>query len=139
MTIDWIREGRDLGAVGAMDAEWEAAATMGPLQLQRCEACGQLRFPNGPVCPACWDADWSWVASAGTGEIWSWVTFHVRYWPERPAEVPYVVACVQLDEGPRVMSNLAGAVSGLAVGARVHAVTGPTFEGETRLIFELDA
>lgn len=76
------------------------------LQVQRCESCGQLRYPPAGRCALCLSADWSWREISGRGELLSYIVVHQRYnaaWAER---VPYNVALVQLDEGPRMFSNV---------------------------------
>ena len=52
-----------------------------------------------------------------------------RYHPDWAARIPYNVVLVQLDDGPRMFSNLVGDASVLAVGARVRAVFAPLDEG----------
>jgi uncharacterized OB-fold protein len=79
------------------------------LRLQRCRACGALRFPAGPVCLQCRSPKADWVPSKGRGRVYSWIV--VRH--PVPAEiyaqdVPYVVALVELDEGVRMPTNVVG-------------------------------
>ncbi|GAB3187250.1 Zn-ribbon domain-containing OB-fold protein [Nesterenkonia suensis] len=50
-----------------------------------------------------------WQAVSGSANLWSWVVVHQRYLPEFENELPYVVAFVQLDEGPFLMSTVVGA------------------------------
>ena len=52
------------------------------LRLQRCADCGEIRFPPGPMCPACHSMRDEWVRMQGTGTIYSWV---VVYPPVLPA------------------------------------------------------
>ena len=87
-------------------APFFAAAKRGELAVQRCTACGLRRFPPREVCSACWSRDVEWVAVPGTGEIYSFYLMHQVYHPGFAGEVPYPVVVVQLDEGPRVTSNL---------------------------------
>lgn len=74
--------------------------------LQRCDKCGQYRYPPAPNCPNCLSFDSTWQPLSGRGTILSWVVFHRQYLPEYPA--PYNVVAVQLAEGPIVISNLIG-------------------------------
>lgn len=84
---------------------WEAAAR-GELTIQRCRACGAHQFYPRPFCLACDSTELVWVTAAGTGTVYSMTTVRIQVSPE--FEPPYVVAIVQLDEGPRVMTNIVG-------------------------------
>ena len=79
----------------------------GQLLLQRCLSCQSFRHPPSPICPMCLSADHEWVASNGRGTVYSFVIVHesLRGWG---FEVPYVVAIVELNEGPHVLSNVMG-------------------------------
>ena len=78
------------------------------LRLQRCEACGKHRFPPSPRCPECLSDATQWVKASGRGKVWSWIRMWQRYFPAFEGELPYNVAYVELDEGPRLMTNLVG-------------------------------
>jgi uncharacterized protein len=73
------------------------------LRLQRCDACGELRVPPGPVCPRCLSPEATWTPLSGEGSVLGWTVFHRQYFPELP--VPYTVIAVQMDEGPIVVGN----------------------------------
>jgi uncharacterized protein len=84
---------------------WDGAAA-GELRIQRCGACGELRHPPGPMCPACGAARPGYVVAAGTGEVYSYV---VQHHPPVPGkQLPIVVALVQLPEGVRMTGELLG-------------------------------
>lgn len=79
------------------------------LRLQRCRACGKLRFPPGPVCLDCRSSDTEWIVSKGRGRVYSWIVVRHPIPAEIYAEdVPYVVALVELDEGVRMPTNIVG-------------------------------
>ena len=86
---------------------WDAARN-GSLAMQRCAACGHLRYPIAPVCPRCLSADFAWTPLSGEGTVLSYVVFDRAYHPAWTARVPYNVALVQLAEGPRMFSNVVG-------------------------------
>lgn len=87
---------------------WEGLHA-GELRMQRCSACDELWYPPGPVCPQCWSRDHVWVPLSGRGRVNSWVIFHQAYLPGYDDDdVPFNVAEVSLDEGPRLMTNLVG-------------------------------
>jgi uncharacterized OB-fold protein len=93
--------------------------TVGELRIQRCDACGRLRHPPGPACPACGSLELSYVVSPGTGSIYSFVVHHHPAVPGRTT--PFVVALVALDEGVRMIGQLLDADPGaVTVGAPVE-------------------
>jgi uncharacterized OB-fold protein len=79
------------------------------LLLQACDGCGRHRFPPMPSCPYCASPATRVAEAAGTGVIYSWVVVHRAFDPAFAAEVPYTIATVTLDEGPRVIGRLEGA------------------------------
>jgi hypothetical protein len=86
---------------------WDAARA-GTLAMQRCSACGHLRYPISPVCPRCLSPEFAWTPLSGTGTVLSYVIFDRAYNPAWASRVPYNVALVQLAEGPRMFSNVVG-------------------------------
>ncbi len=106
----------------ALTREYWAAAREGRLVVQRCDACGHHQFYPRPFCLACEELDLGWVEAAGTGSIYSMTTVHLRVSPE--LEPPYIVALVELDEGPRLLTRIvneegAPLAEGVAIGDRV--------------------
>ncbi len=75
----------------------------GELRLQRCDACSKVYFPPRPFCPACASRQVSAFAASGRGVLWSYVIHHR---PVPGFTPPYAIAVVQLDEGPRLMTNI---------------------------------
>lgn len=86
---------------------WEAAKRH-ELALQRCSDCGKTWAPNGPVCPHCFSDRYTWEKLSGRGKIATWVVFHKLYHPAFAADIPYSVAFIELEEGPRIISNVVG-------------------------------
>jgi uncharacterized OB-fold protein len=84
---------------------WEATRR-GELRVQRCDACGHLRFPPAVVCPKCLAAAHAWVALSGRGTIYSFIVVHRPQHPAFFADAPYNVAIVELEEGPRLHGNV---------------------------------
>ena len=75
------------------------------LLLQRCSKCGHLR-DAAPICPECWSADHDWVEASGRGTVYSWIVVHQRYGRAFEDDLPYNVTIVELEEGPRLLTNL---------------------------------
>jgi len=86
---------------------WEAAKEK-RLLLPCCNHCGRFFFPPSQRCRHCLSPDVAWAESKGTGRIYSFVVYHRSYHPAFEADVPYVVAIVELDEGVRLLSNIVG-------------------------------
>ena len=86
---------------------WEMAAD-GLLGLPWCEKCEATHFPPSPRCPHCLHDVFEWRAASGRAKLVSWVIFHRAYWDGVALEVPYNVCQVELEEGPRFISNLVG-------------------------------
>ena len=86
---------------------WDAAKRH-ELSLQKCNNCGKYWYPSGPVCPFCWSRDYEWAKLSGRGKVSSWVIFHQRYFESFSEDIPYNVAQVELEEGPRITTNLVG-------------------------------
>ncbi len=84
------------------------AAKRRELRVQRCRACGALRFPARTICSECLATDADWVPVSGRGEVFSFNVMHQVYHPGFAAEVPYAVVIVRLAEGPKMVTNLVG-------------------------------
>lgn len=91
----------------AENAPYYDALQRHEMRLQRC-ANGHVRTPVSPVCPTCLSPEFSWEPVSGRGTIFSFTVVHQLYDPGFKGEIPYVVAVVELDEGPRVVTNIVG-------------------------------
>lgn len=91
----------------ADSAPYWSAALEGKLLVQRCDSCGHFQLYGRAVCAECW-GDVSWVEASGRGRVASWTVIRQNY--SRPFRdwIPYVVALVDLEEGPRLMTNIVG-------------------------------
>jgi uncharacterized OB-fold protein len=108
-------------------AEYWKAAHDGRLVVQRCDDCGHHQLYPRAMCLAC-GGPVSWEEASGSGTVYSFTVIRQNY--SRPFRdwIPYVVALVDLDEGPRVMSNIVGCDPedvqvGMAVKARFETVS----------------
>ncbi|HEX5814042.1 MAG TPA: OB-fold domain-containing protein [Methylomirabilota bacterium] len=101
---------------------WDAAAA-GRLLLKRCEACREPHYYPRAICPFCGSDRTTWLEASGGGAIYSYSVF-------RRAPVPYAIACVTLDEGPTMMTNIVDAdLDALRIGQRVRVRFTPTDGG----------
>ncbi len=92
--------------------------TAGELRIQSCNACGALRHPPGPVCPACHAMDRAYVVASGRGTIHSFLVHHAPQVPGKQLPLPLVL--VDLEEGVRMVGACSG--EGLQIGAPVEVV-----------------
>lgn len=75
-----------------------AAARERRLVVQRCGACGTLRFPPHAFCNRCHHHDADWTQLSGRGRIWSYVTVHSPTMPAYEPFTPFPVIVVELEE-----------------------------------------
>lgn len=80
------------------------------LLVQRCQKCHKHWFPPSALCPECLSTEWEWAKVSGKGKVFSFVVYHRLYHPGFKDEVPYTVALIELEEGPRMLSNVVGDV-----------------------------
>ena len=101
---------------------WDGCAR-GELLLQHCGACGTLRHPPSPICPHCRSTEHAWVPANGRGTVYTYTVVRQALAKGWDARVPYVVAVVELDEGPRILSNIVEvAAEDVRIGMRVEVV-----------------
>ena len=84
---------------------WDACLKQ-ELLLQKCEDCGQHRFPPSVLCPKCMSTDYSWTKASGRAKVFTWQITHSAFYPAW--DLPYNVAIVELEEGPRMHTNIVG-------------------------------
>ncbi len=98
---------------------WDAAAE-GRLVLPKCDQCDFVIWYPRRFCPECGNRSVTWFDASGDGTIYSYTVTRKGQGAWRDAG-PYVMAYVELAEGPRIMTNIVGAdPDGLAVGQAVR-------------------
>ena len=97
---------------------WDACRK-GELLLQRCLDCAEFQFYPRIMCSSCGGGNLEWQPSSGKGIVASFTVVQRGITTDYPA--PYVVALIDLEEGPRMMSSLTGvAAEQVRVGAAVE-------------------
>jgi uncharacterized OB-fold protein len=96
----------ELPDAGPLLAAYRDALAEGRLSYQRCARCSNAWLPPRDACPACLSPEWAWEAASGRGRVLSWVVYHRAYHPAFAHRLPYNVAVVELDEGPRLVTNI---------------------------------
>lgn len=77
----------------------------GELRIQRSKQSGEAYFPPRPFFPGDPSHEVEWFTASGKGVLYSYV-INQRPAPGFENEAPYAIAIVQLDEGPRLMTNI---------------------------------
>ena|ERR1700730_14264533 len=102
---------------------WEGL-TQGELRIQRCSTCSKAVFYPRSICPHCFADQLSWIVASGKGTIYSYTVAHQAF-GAFAADIPFVIAIVELEEGVRMMTRVINAPrERVAVGAAVEV----TFE-----------
>ena len=92
------------------------------LGYQRCDDCGKINFYPRSHCTGCTGSNLTWQAASGEGTIYTFSVIRQSYHPFFRTQVPYAVAWIDLDEGPRLLSNISGVEdpAALSIGQRVR-------------------
>ena len=84
---------------------WDAAARH-ELVVQHCNSCKQNVFPPRAHCPNCGAAEITWQPVSGRGTLYSYTVAHRPPHPVFAEQCPMAIDIVELEEGPRMMSNV---------------------------------
>ncbi|MBO0729407.1 MAG: Zn-ribbon domain-containing OB-fold protein [Acidimicrobiaceae bacterium] len=84
---------------------WEGLRSR-QLLLQRCDHCGRYRFVPGELCPQCFSRSLTWTPVSGQGTVYTFTVVRRAPTPAYQARAPYVLAQIELEEGPRITSAL---------------------------------
>jgi uncharacterized OB-fold protein len=98
---------RPIPAGGNVVGEFWSAAADGRLLIQRCATCGTRQFYPRQVCATCGSTP-EWEQASGRGVVHTFTIVRQNGAKPFSAELPYVVAIVELEEGPRMMGNVTG-------------------------------
>lgn len=79
---------------------------MGKLMLPKCGDCGTAFFYPRILCPHCHSRNVGWIQASGKGKLYSFEIAYRTFNPAFKVEAPFILAMVELEEGPRMMSNL---------------------------------
>lgn len=82
---------------------WWSAVQDRTLTVNTCRSCGQSSLYARPFCPHCWGEDVELVQATGRARLYTWSVIHRNAAPF-DVRTPYVLAMVDLEEGPRLMT-----------------------------------
>ena len=84
---------------------WDATRE-GRFLIRHCLECGKYHFYPRPFCPNCWSERVEWAEATGRAVLYTYSIVVSNDLPPFNERVPYVAAVVDLEEGPRVMTNV---------------------------------
>ncbi len=88
------------------NAPYWRSARAHALELPFCINCERAFYPVQARCPRCLVSGWEWRKASGRARVYSWIVVHQVYDPSFASRVPYITAVVELEEGPRLMTNI---------------------------------
>ncbi len=101
---------------------WDAAAE-GRLLIRRCRApgCGRAHHYPREFCPFCWSTEVVWEEASGRAALYTWSVVHRNDLAPFGSRLPYTAAVVDLEEGPRMMTEVVDCPEGeLRIGMRLR-------------------
>jgi hypothetical protein len=87
-------------------AEYWSAAHDHRFVIQRCKECGEHQFYPRGVCSHCLSSELEWNEASGKATVYSYSVNHRAPHPGFADNLPFVLAIVELAEGPRMMTNI---------------------------------
>ena len=114
---------------------WDALAE-GRVELQHCAECERYVYYPRSHCPGCLTRDLEWRELSGAGVVHTYTVARRPTAPPWSDDVPQLIAVVELDEGPRLTTELVNVEpDAIAVGMRVRPVFHPVGDA-TLLLYE---
>ena len=111
----------DLPTIDAHSQPYWEAASQGRLLVARCGSCGRAHHYPRPFCPHCWSDDVAAEEASGGATLYTYSTVFMNDLAPFRDRLPYIAAVVDLDEGPRLVTNIVGAEPDqLALGMRLQ-------------------
>ncbi|MBS1881399.1 MAG: OB-fold domain-containing protein [Actinobacteria bacterium] len=116
----------------SLEVPYREALAVGALAYQRC-ACGHAWLPPRSHCPRCLGTEIGWRRAEGGATLVSWVVYHRAFDPALEPWLPYNVALVELDEGPRLITNVVAIGEAVELHAGLRLRLRVEREGEANL------
>jgi len=106
------------------------------LLIRRCLDCDKTHFYPRPFCPTCWSTNVEWTEASGRATLYTWSVVHRNDLPPFGDRVPYVAAVVELEEGPRMITNVVESeFDSLEVGMALRVAYQPISDDVTIPVF----
>ena len=121
MMMRYASDGRPLPTPTDTSLPFFEGAREGRLVLQSCPRDGYFFYPRSR-CPSCLADDWQWETVSGRGSVHAFTVDRIGHDPALASKVPFVIAIIELDEGPRMTANIVDCdVDAVRVGMPVEA------------------
>lgn len=101
-------------------AYWKGLAEH-QVRLPGCDACGKVRFPPLDSCPYCGQPGGEEQVLSGVGTVYSFIVLHRTFHPAFEADLPFAIAVIDLEDGPRIAARIEGPPEAVSIGMRVEA------------------
>ncbi|MDG2334874.1 MAG: Zn-ribbon domain-containing OB-fold protein [Myxococcota bacterium] len=102
-------------------AFWEGCGR-GELVLQRCQDCDVVQHKPRGLCVSCLSSSLDHFVASGRATVYTFTITHQNGMPAFRDACPYVLAYVDLEEGPRLMTHIVGcAPEDISIGMPVRA------------------
>jgi uncharacterized OB-fold protein len=109
---------------------WDATR-QGKLVVQQCSDCSHRLFPPAARCSECGSAQLAWAPLSGRGVVYTYTVTHRAPHPVLAEQCPLVIAVVELEEGPRMISNVIGCdPSAVEIGMPVQVAFEPVDDSD---------
>ncbi len=133
--VHFSADGRPLPTPTPLTAPYFDGLRERRLVLPRCPRDGWFFYPRGR-CPHCLGDDWTWEEGGGRGTVYSFTVDRAGHDPALAGRIPFAIALVDLDEGPRLVGNMVDCdVADITVGMTVEAAY-EDVDGVTLLVFK---
>jgi len=130
----------DIPTIDEATSPYWGAAKEGSLLIARCGVCEKVHHYPRPFCPFCWSEDVTAIQASGRGILYTFSTVYVNDLHPFKSRLPYVAALVELEEGPRLMTNIEGCEPGeLEVGMAVEVLSRPLTDDLEATVFRPSA
>ncbi len=120
---------------GDSEPFWRACRA-GRLIVQRCANCQRLQYYPRNMCTECLSERLDWETMSGRGTVYTHSIVHRALNPAFEADLPYVVAVVELDEGVRLISRIVDCTPAkVVIGMTVEVTFVPASDAITLPLF----
>ncbi|MBU1171524.1 MAG: enoyl-CoA hydratase/isomerase family protein [Proteobacteria bacterium] len=114
---------KPIPAIQPWTREFWNATKQGKLLIQKCQDCHSMIFFPKKVCPECWSDNLCWQEASGKAQVYTYTTQMDMVEPKFRADLPYVIAMVDLEEGIRMTTRIVNCnPEDVTIGMNVHVV-----------------
>jgi uncharacterized OB-fold protein len=101
-------QAKPLPVPDTVNAPYFEGLAVGELRIQKCRSCGHRQHYPRPFCLACMSTDMHFEKDTGRGTLYAFTIARVHYNKAFAADLPIVLALIELADGIRILSTLTG-------------------------------